>query len=209
MSNQCQEQEQEICVPNVETDNISLNITEKKVRSWATGKREWVEVYDGSDDTVNFAFSVSDLRTFKGIMTNSWSGLFISFNLSDEQSAAIKNKVGDPILNEIFKNKAKLVQNHRDIKSVEFLRMIWKGPVSKGNMRDENDESKGFYNDQLTCSVPTKLIKGVPSPNPSEIEIVDLNNKPYEWNSISGDISEAIFEIEKVNLGDKIASRLV
>jgi hypothetical protein len=187
--------------PNLDDgETTSVFISEKKIRTWMSknggGSQEYSDVWSNKELTEPLSFALSDVRTFGGIRTNKYNTLFVSFNLSAEQSKRIKKIVGEPLFNLIYDNKHNLLKNASKIKSKEVLEAQWSGVVQDGAMKP--DGSGDCYSDQITGTVEHKKVGKQVIPHPDKISIVDLSENDYSWASLDGEMKEVIFEITKV-----------
>jgi hypothetical protein len=199
-------------IDEVQTKKLTMSGVLKKVWNWredgAVKSRTqiYAEVYYAKPKN-KFTFTLNDVRTINGIQTSQkFKSGFMSLNLSPEQSAHVRKQVDDCIFQLCFDNRVEMMKKGNKITHPSEMRMMFAGIVKDGD--EKNDGSGERWQDQITCTVPTKR-KGqqvVVDENVCVVE--DLDGKPYSWTGLDQKtLKEVAIEIDRVVFGKEITVR--
>jgi hypothetical protein len=200
-----------VAVPLEEVDTKSITITEEIKKTWSwkdtDGKKNTrtvslVEVgYDGKP----FSFEMSKVRSNQGVqISTKFGSIFMSLNLTDEQSQLITEKIDNPLRNLLFKKRSVLFKQGDKMTHVSEM-IMFTGLVKKGDPK--NDGTGKNWPDQLTITVPSKKERGQPVIDSSVVSVEDIDGNALPFNAVEKDIEEVIIEVMKIDLGKDFTVR--
>lgn len=185
----------------------------KKVKKWnwvkdgkvISGSREFANVYYGNSDQ-KMVIVLQDVKSYKGIQQSvKYNSAFISFKLTPEQSALLKEKLDQVIMKLIFdKRQAFLGSKGSKMNHVSEMSLIFQGVVKEGEPKQ--DDPSVCWPDQLTCTVPTKRKGQDIEVDLKQCQIEDLDCRPYSWMDVDGStgIKEVAFQIDEIKFGKEV-----
>jgi hypothetical protein len=211
-----QNQTLEVMIPNIEDlDPSKFIMSEKLVNNWTWKSKDdgsmqkRTQVYANMDyekKGQKLQFAISDLRTFNGIQISKFKKGFMSVNLSDEQSDEIKSRVDKVIFEKCYENRKSLLKKGGQINHPAEMKMMYEGVVTKGDPK--GDGSEDCYQDQITCTVPTKKKGHNVLIDSNLCPVEDLDLEVFDWKSVDGKrLKEVVVEIEKITFDQVIKVR--
>jgi hypothetical protein len=207
-------QEEIVAVDIEEFDPEKMQISAVQTKKWSykndqgvqcNGSYPWVEVwYEKPKQAI--CVLLNDVRTNNGIQTSTkYNMLFMSMNLTDEQSTALKEKIDNRIAELLFSVKKEFLKGCptlAQMKKPSDLAILMRPVVQAGQPKDDGTED--CYNDQITVSVPSKKENKQVVVNKEVCTISDINGKPYAWAGISGQLKEMAFGITMIKYDEQI-----
>ena len=190
-------------VDEVEEKKVILSECKTKKWTWKeddgsskSRTQSYAEVYYGKKGN-KLTFTLSDNRTINGIQTTRFKSAFMSLNLSSEQSAHIKTQLDNLIFQRVFENRATHLKRGTEIEHPSEIRLMYQGIIKKGDLKP--DGSGDRWNDQITCTVPTKRKGQQTVVDENLCTIEDLEGRPYAWTALDRkDIKEVCIEVDRI-----------
>jgi hypothetical protein len=197
-------------VSDIHPSNILLSKKQTKVWKWMEDgqqkKREqvFVDVFYGSPGN-KLLLNFNDVRTINGVqITSKFNSGFMSVNLKEELSTQIREAVDNEIFRLCFDRRAELLKQGKKISNPSEMKIMFTGLVKDGDERPDG----GAYDDQITCTVPTKKHGQQVVVDAIECPIEDLDGKAFQSVALERkSIKDLVIEIDKVVFGKEITVR--
>jgi hypothetical protein len=189
--------EEVIAIDLEDLDSEKIMISPVMTKKWSYKHKETGEMCTGSYPYVLIYYekqkqglfvTFNDIRTNNGIQTSAkYSSLFLSCNLTEEQSAMAKKKIDDRVAELLCEVRQQFLKGHSNlgkIKQPSDVSFLMRPFVQDGQLKGDGSEDK--YNDQITTTVPSKKVNKQVVVNEDVCTIEDTNGKPYAWAAIGG-----------------------
>jgi hypothetical protein len=199
-------------VPSVlEVNPAFIALTGKKVQEVTFGEGAerqtnrivYTEAYYNGN-TRKLCFTVPDVRTYRGIELSTKSSRpsgYIRLSLSPEQAKMIREKVDDPLFENLFANRASLIKDGKDIKDPLEIRRMFKGLVQTG---DEKADTPGTYwPDSMILNVAMRRSGAQIVVDDASCSVTDIGGVDYGWSNIGNKVlDEVCIQVDRIRLED-------
>ena len=213
--------QQMVALPVTELQPSQFMFSPKQTKSWdfldksknkrMTGSHDFVELWY-KEQGEKLAFVLENVKTTSGIQTTDrFNRGFMSINLEPAVSALVRKHVDDIVFAMVFQHREDLLKNGRKINQLAEIKFLYKGVVQDGKEKVDKDTKvaiKGqdgkpaYWSDSITGDIAFKKGKNGPVVDENVCQIVDLNDRPYAWSSLSGKVlREVVVEVDKVVFG--------
>lgn len=197
-----------------EVDWSSLTMA-KDQKSWefmkdgkkVSGSQKWVEVYMANGEKL--AFNFPKMHISKELYVSPDQKMSASFDVDEKFSAEVEAKLDSKLKAMLFRDRKNLFGPNTQLGKMTIIEqfMGYKGVISKGNQRDEKDESKGFWPDSIRAAIPTKKRGKQVVPDESMCQIFDTSDKPYGYANLDQrSYEDVILQVDKIVYDDTTAS---
>ncbi len=208
---------EENVVVAVDVDDLDpekIMISPVMTKSWSYKHKETGEPCKGSYPYVHvyyekpkqqFVPQIKNVRT-NGIQTSSkYQSLFLSANLTEEQSKMMRSKIDDRIAELLFDVRKDLLKGYSNLSKITKpadVSFIMAPFVKDGQPKP--DDSGDKYDDQITTTVPSKKVNKQVVVNSDVCTIEDINGKPYSWAGINGNLAELAIGVLMIKYDEQI-----
>lgn len=199
---------EETCAVHV--DDISqadLILSDKKIKTWRwledgaskSRNQTYAEVYYKKKGT-KLIFTFGDVRTIRGIQTSvKFKSGFMSVKLPLGKTEQLR-RLDDLMFKLAFEHRVAMMKKGGKIDHPSQMRLLFQGLVKDGDEKDDG----GKWDDQITCTVPTKRKGQQVIIDDNECVVEDLDGKPYSWTALDGKtIKELAIEVDRMVFDNK------